>query len=580
MRHPPSLQHDSIFPILFLLNFIADFFFFRPVKVGTWPTLRRYNYSLLSSLRPKRTESLKPVLTQSHSLVFFRNILHIFPTLICLALIALNTQSLYMNSHKAWVPLLQYAAKVHELLIQASIATVALDYIRYELIREENVPFGAIFPAISTGSVASLWSGELWAVRSANCLDGRKKAKFFALITFCTLLATVAGPASAIAMVPRNVNFPLGRTITTFNASANDLFPTSISGAKINRNCSSSLVALYSTYRDCPASNTQVLNRWLATPYFTPVYSSQSLANLLHVRPIELARYFIEDGENMTDYSSMQAISTIEPFTQTRALATSANIWWSNTDVLSDTETLTTKAVLQKPLVHADCKDGWFNQTVSGRNLTFGTGGWRASPSIEAIMRNITWRNIGRGGIIWVEPEQSISSNVSILAIIVQPRTSTADAPIQDSLCAVKAWWTNTEVELRNTYDQSTRGSLSFPREVDLVNLWLSMMDSPTISLAPAWAKYLIPSGQPVPTAAEWRAAVDSNKFLQQTDPTSYLVNLVTMGLANYVRTPTNPLDPRPINPYLTYDPIIVMDDTETLYQSMNTIEFFDVPRS
>ena len=123
----------------------------------------------------------------------------------------LNFQPHWFPPEHPGLPSLQFVAKAHEMLMQASILTIALAYIRHELVSARRMPFGALFSALQTCQLSYLWSMEFWATLSANCLRGRRKVFFMLLIPTSILLAAAVGPSSAMAMIPRRSAFHISR---------------------------------------------------------------------------------------------------------------------------------------------------------------------------------------------------------------------------------------------------------------------------------------------------------------------------------------------------------------------------------
>lgn len=120
-----------------------------------------------------------------------------------IALMALNTQTLYVGLHNELASILQFVAKALEMLLQASIATVAFAYVRHEMLSENDVPFGAIFSALQITNLSYLWSLEFWAAATAPSFQGRRKYIFVVFVAFSVLLAATVGPSITVALIPR-----------------------------------------------------------------------------------------------------------------------------------------------------------------------------------------------------------------------------------------------------------------------------------------------------------------------------------------------------------------------------------------
>ena len=109
---------------------------------------------------------------------------------------------------------LQFAAKLHELLMLASIGAATFAYIRKEMAIGEGVTLGTVFAGQQFSSINNLWSMEFWsAVFDARKPPlGCKKQRWYKitpkwrmvwLITLATILGVSVGPSGAVLMRPR-----------------------------------------------------------------------------------------------------------------------------------------------------------------------------------------------------------------------------------------------------------------------------------------------------------------------------------------------------------------------------------------
>ena len=99
----------------------------------------------------------------------------------------------------------QFAAKGHEILIVASLSAIILHRIRYELCVSDGVPLGLVTAGYQLNSVAYLWGPEFWgSIISRPISDGVSQSPpLWFMIGAAVFLSAVAGPSSAIAMIPR-----------------------------------------------------------------------------------------------------------------------------------------------------------------------------------------------------------------------------------------------------------------------------------------------------------------------------------------------------------------------------------------
>lgn len=124
--------------------------------------------------------------------------------------------------------MLQFASKAHELLMQISIGTVVVAYIEYLATHQPAVPFGAIFAAYSTLRLDYLWSDEFIASLTTSGFLLSLKIAFGIFMPASVLLAAGVGPATAISMLPRYVNFTLPSYSMVLEENYTELFPTDL----------------------------------------------------------------------------------------------------------------------------------------------------------------------------------------------------------------------------------------------------------------------------------------------------------------------------------------------------------------
>ena len=174
----------------------------------------------------------------------------------------LNSVGYYVGGNASWLPSLQFLAKLQEILMQASIATVVFAYIRHELITHD-MPFGALFSAFQITTLNYLWSLEFWGSLTSPHLRGRRKIVFLTFVPLSILLAAGVGPSLAIALSPRHVDFPAGRTWLWLNITQNGMFPAYLTVNDIPPDCASSST-LSLVGNNCPSSEWPTLAAMLS----------------------------------------------------------------------------------------------------------------------------------------------------------------------------------------------------------------------------------------------------------------------------------------------------------------------------
>jgi hypothetical protein len=156
-----------------------------------------------------------------HHLIIF----HAVPLAGALALIILNIFGRFWGN-VPWISILQFVAKGHEMWMQASISIVMLAHTQF-LLCSGKAPFGALFSYYNTSQLSYLFSPEFYAALTTPNFQGLIKLGFVLFVPFSILLATTVGPAAAIALQPRHINFTVPLDAAVLNATTEQLFPAS-----------------------------------------------------------------------------------------------------------------------------------------------------------------------------------------------------------------------------------------------------------------------------------------------------------------------------------------------------------------
>ncbi|EEA26321.1 hypothetical protein PMAA_073960 [Talaromyces marneffei ATCC 18224] len=154
---------------------------------------------------------------------------HIIPLAVAATLIVINIQSRFLGIDTQWTNLLQFIAKLHEILMQISITTAMIGYQQYLLTQSNSaVPFGAIFSAYHATQVGYLWSSEFRASVTTPRFPMLLKTGFVLFVAGSILLASGVGPASAIAMLPRLVSYRIANYRLGLDHAYGDVFPMAL----------------------------------------------------------------------------------------------------------------------------------------------------------------------------------------------------------------------------------------------------------------------------------------------------------------------------------------------------------------
>ena len=171
-------------------------------------------------------EPTKKAIRKDRTIALLRCLIHLFPVSIALFEIILNWNTYYVGVSIYNQAVYQLVAKVHEVAIQASLATVVFSFIRHEMTIGNGIPFGTLFSGLHISQIAYLWSMEFWGSLRSPHLPPHRKIALSLLVFVSIVLASLSGPSSAILLIPRHDFWSGGNTDIWINATIDDLYPT------------------------------------------------------------------------------------------------------------------------------------------------------------------------------------------------------------------------------------------------------------------------------------------------------------------------------------------------------------------
>jgi hypothetical protein len=217
----------------------------------------RRDVSPPSRLNDGTDEPKKVIITESIPIALRRCTCHLATILVTVAIITLDLNGYYLGadlmspvkSETINLMLLQLAAKAHEIMIVASLGLIVLDFVRQELLFGDGLPLGLIGSGLTFNNLDFFFSKEFYGTLKYLGAQGNKlrKIMFVSVVVVAGLIAALAGPASAVLLVPKSQNWAAGGTRFYLNGSAGAFWPDDLSGdlfelSKLcNRNDSSHL---------------------------------------------------------------------------------------------------------------------------------------------------------------------------------------------------------------------------------------------------------------------------------------------------------------------------------------------------
>ncbi|KAG8533075.1 uncharacterized protein KY384_001858 [Bacidia gigantensis] len=215
--------------------------------------------------RRHRTEQKKIVISTSPWLALSRCGVHVLPVLVSTAIVGVNLRQVFIgidfksfvSSETINVALLQVAAKLQELLIIASLATIVFQLLRDELIYGDGIPLGLLGAGIDFTKLSYFWSPELLG-GARTLFKGRRKYRKIQLglfIIFAGVLAVLTGPSCAVLLVPSKQDWPAGGTSLFLNGTKDEFWPVQLASSPfLDSTCSSSTGIRYGI---CPSGGFQ-----------------------------------------------------------------------------------------------------------------------------------------------------------------------------------------------------------------------------------------------------------------------------------------------------------------------------------
>ncbi|CZR65540.1 uncharacterized protein PAC_15440 [Phialocephala subalpina] len=169
---------------------------------------------------------------------------------------------------------LQLAAKLHELLILASISSIVLHAVQYHLTGSSGLPLGMVSNSFELTSGQFLRRKSFWTLLLTVDPNSGKRflyMRFWILSLFAAILVVLSGPSSAIAVLPTLNYFAVDKPFNSpvlpyfiFNKST-ELWPVTLTEGSLNSpiaNITCQNPLSYSETQACPASGYRENYSW------------------------------------------------------------------------------------------------------------------------------------------------------------------------------------------------------------------------------------------------------------------------------------------------------------------------------
>jgi hypothetical protein len=394
------------------------------------------------------------------------SLLHVVPVAASILLIVLNCYGFYIGGELSGPTGqddlkflgLQFAAKIMELMMMASLSCIIFSLIRH-LALNSSLPFGAITSGFEFSRISWLWSKEFVATCFADFGTVWTKSLLVAMTVVFALLGATVGPSAAVASQPTLRDWSAGGTKFYLNASWEQLFPLvldevapsempCILGAADNTTCFPSNYRLLSS---------ELLSHWPtsisqeAQQHYPPVVPEKTLLSgrkSLHQLANRLKGGFI--------FSPTLTVATTPMVFITDTVALLASYWFLANQSLCRLgkipsfcyyRDLTNSVEIIQPISYTICQQNKLNSSLAFarlnetssyplttlNNSNFGSTEWFANATQNGSHQNVTWIAL---------PESDFGAN-SLGAIVALPGSNTSANSGQILTCTIDVRWVN-----------------------------------------------------------------------------------------------------------------------------------------
>jgi hypothetical protein len=149
-----------------------------------------------------RAERPKIAMHRSRRMAVLHGLIHLLPLCGAITLLVFHWTQYWVDFKFSSSTALQFMAKLHETLMQASIVEIMLHIIRTEAVRG-FVPLGALSSVAQTTQLSYLWSSDFVSMIASSTLQGWRKLFICTAIPTLLILTALVGPSSAVLMIPR-----------------------------------------------------------------------------------------------------------------------------------------------------------------------------------------------------------------------------------------------------------------------------------------------------------------------------------------------------------------------------------------
>lgn len=409
-------------------------------------------------------ESRKIAIYKSRKHAAIQCAVHVVPVLAVMTVVGINLREYYIGGELSGesgqdsekLGALQFAAKLHELLMIASIGAIVFTSIRKELAFGDGLPFGAVFAGLAVDSISTLWSMEFWStiLHAWSKTVSRRRSKWYlvALLFVSILLGASVGPSTANLMRPRMGDWDAGGTKFWIGATSDELYPTQLRESPDMEYCLSTLNDASCPYGDYEVIARDYMSFWPTLEGMDDMPESTYVSGRHAQRQMSFRARSIDNGSRAI-WPNAYTLATVGPAAVADSLGYIGGLWAyaaanaknkrnfrfrNNANFAVDAISSVVSAYCAPHTI----SNSTFNDTMWFANLDSvsidnGETTWDTSPTEYWTTFNSTTLSISRKfvtknkipGVLWLEDDDLRTNTRGTLNAVVLPPQTMYDSP-------------------------------------------------------------------------------------------------------------------------------------------------------
>lgn len=412
--------------------------------------------------------------------------------------------------------LLQFAAKLHELLTIASLSAMVIHVMRALLVGQKGLPFGLFASSFQLGSGEFWWTKAFWAsclpARSTGNTDSRKWSSlilFIILFVLSSVLAVLIGPSSAISIIPTldwfPVQNPFNISIPPFFIldSAQELWPDRLTNKSFPKQPPGFACADFRA-PGCPSSDYYKILPSIDTLPQSLLSSNDVTLTITDKDFVNISRSLVINScDGVSDEQRASA------FTPNIAVSDAVGLFWKYIHVMDSSEwqtaarpriSTTDRTALFSPHVNVVCTAYVFNSSNldDQANMTFPLLNKPSGLDVNVLqVPSQTWnftRNLTERNFTWVDLESSGTSLAALWTIPIVTRDGIYGQETMQLPCVVDARWAPIDASFDPSDSKALKVNVDIARQDSCLNIRNSQASnrrSNQIKIERSWAAAL-----------------------------------------------------------------------------------------